>query len=140
MKTLANRLSMFAASAVLLGTMAYGQERIKAEIPFAFHTATASLPAGTYEFDHRVGDAVSTIRLISSESHKAVFAGSLPLDTHNAANNRPSAEFLCRNGNCELRAITTYAGTYRYPPARKSGRDKETLSVLRIQLAEVKGR
>lgn len=35
MKTLANRHVKFAASAVGLGTMAYGQTGMKVEIPFA---------------------------------------------------------------------------------------------------------
>jgi hypothetical protein len=141
MKTLTNRLVIFAASAVLLGTMAYGQERMKAEIPFAFHTANASLPAGNYEFDRpSIQDVVTTIRRLNGDSHKAVLALSLPLDTYNKATKAPSAEFVCENGNCVLRAVTTSAGTYRYPVPHKSRRDKEALSVLRIDLAAVNNR
>jgi hypothetical protein len=47
MKSFTNRLVVFAAGAAVPGTMAYGQT-VKAEIPFAFHTANAGLPAGNY--------------------------------------------------------------------------------------------
>ena len=128
MKTLTNRLVIFAASAVLLGTAAYGQDRLKADIPFAFHTATASLPAGSYEFDASLRD-VTTIRSLNTASHKGVFAMSSPLDTYKATA-KPNAEFLCENGNCVLNAINTGAGSYRYPVQHKSKRDKEALAVL----------
>ena len=47
MKNIANRLIVLAASAFALGTVAFGQTRMTAEIPFAFHTVTGTLPAGT---------------------------------------------------------------------------------------------
>jgi hypothetical protein len=39
MKSFTNRLAVFAASPVVLGTMAYGQTTLNVEIPFAFHTS-----------------------------------------------------------------------------------------------------
>jgi len=49
MKNIANRMIVFAVSALAFGTVAFGQTRMTADIPFAFRTATGKLPAGTYE-------------------------------------------------------------------------------------------
>src|SRR5947209_2924205 len=38
MKSIANRLFLFAAAALSLGTVAYGQTTVKADVPFAFRT------------------------------------------------------------------------------------------------------
>jgi hypothetical protein len=141
MKTLANRIVMFAASAVLLGTMAYGQEHMRAEIPFAFNAADAPLPAGNYEFDSpTIHGSGTTIRVLNSDSHKVVIVLSLPLDPYHKAADVPTANFVCQRGTCQLNSIRTYAGTYQYPATHKSGRDKESLSLLTIKLAEVNGR
>ena len=44
MKTLSNRIALFAASAIVFGTVAFGQTApVKAEIPFAFRTTAGLL-------------------------------------------------------------------------------------------------
>ena len=48
MKTLVNRIVMVAASAMVLGTLAFGQTEMKAQIPFPFRTSMSTLPAGEY--------------------------------------------------------------------------------------------
>jgi hypothetical protein len=132
---------MFAAGIVLLGTMAYGQERMKAQIPFAFNAANAPLPAGNYEFESpSIHGSATTIRVLNSDSHKTVVVLSLPLDPYHKAGDVPTANFVCQRGTCQLSAIRTYAGTFQYPAPHKSGRDKESLSLLTIKLAEVNGR
>ena len=53
MKNVANRLIVFAVSALAFGTTAFGQtKRMTAEIPFAFRTATTAsgLPPITRHF------------------------------------------------------------------------------------------
>ena len=37
MKSITNRLFVFAATAVFLGTTAFGQTTMRADVPFAFH-------------------------------------------------------------------------------------------------------
>ena len=62
MKTLANRIMMFAASALVLGTVAYGQTQLTVTIPFAFRTANTTLPSGTYVFNRQaIGGVTVTI-------------------------------------------------------------------------------
>lgn len=75
--------------------MAYGQNRMKAEIPFAFHTTNAMLPAGTC-IVNRVGGAgvLNTMRLYDPASHRSVPAVSLQVDTLGKAD-KPSIMFGC---------------------------------------------
>ena len=70
MKTIANRIIVIAASVIALGTVAYGQTTMTAEIPFAFRAASATLPAGTYTFDTSSGIAHSVvIRNAATQRH-----------------------------------------------------------------------
>ena len=132
MKTLANRLVMFAASAVVLGTMAYGQT-MKAEIPFAFHTANATLPAGSYVINNRPTTAQgNTIRMWNTSTHRGAFVMSTQSDLYQTG--RSSLVFLCGKQGCSLSAIRTSRGTFTYPAPHKAARDKEAVAVVSIPL------
>jgi hypothetical protein len=134
MKSFTSRLAMFAASAFVLGTMAYGQTSMKAEIPFAFHTTNAVLPAGTYTINQVSSPGVpNTVRLFDIVSHRSVLAVSLPADTSRPVD-KPSLVFACGEQGCKLRAIKTTSGTYSYPESHKSSRDHEALSMIEIPL------
>jgi hypothetical protein len=137
MKTLANRLVMFAASAVVLGTMAYGQTKMKAEIPFAFSTVNATLPAGSYEFSGQ--STTNTTRLWNAASHRGVLAVSAPLDTYRTATGHPSIVFVCGNEGCSLKEIRTSNGTLTYQVSHRATRDKEAVSVISIPLTALNG-
>jgi len=132
MKTLANRLVMFAASAVVLGTMAYGQTNLKAEVPFAFRTASATLPAGNYQIKASNTGAATTMSVWNTATHRGVYMVSAPADTYRTA--RPSLVFLCGNHGCSLSEIRTGSGTYTYAAPHKAGRDKEAVAVVSIPL------
>ena len=132
MKTLANRLVMFAASAVVLGTMAYGQT-MKAEIPFAFHTANGTLPAGSYVINTRsTSAAADTIRLWNTATQRGAYVMSTQSDPYHTG--RSSLVFLCGNQGCSLSAIRTSKGTFTYTAPHKAARDKEAVAVISIPL------
>jgi hypothetical protein len=134
MKSFTNRLAAFAASAVVLGSMAYGQT-MKAEIPFAFRTANASLPAGNYIIDRVPGTGITnTLRLYNTELRRSVVAVSAPLNMYRGAAERPSMVFACGDRGCTLREIKTSNGSYSYPEWRKSERDNETVSLIQVPL------
>jgi hypothetical protein len=135
MKSFINRLVVFAASTVVLGTMAYGQT-LKAEIPFAFHTANASLPAGNYMIDRvsGTGVAANVLRLYNTDSHRSVVAVSTPLDPYRGAPGKPSMVFACGGQGCILREIKTSTGLYSYPASGKSAHDRETVSLIEVRL------
>ena len=139
MKTLANRLVMFAASAAALGTMAYGQPQMKAEIPFAFSVGSASLPPGSYLFYRQSLGAVTKMVLENTASHHMVFAVGAYVDSHDRPSH-PSAVFVCVNGGCSLSAIKTDNGTLNYAAPHKAAREQGALgSVVSIPLTSRKG-
>jgi hypothetical protein len=139
MKSFTNRLVVFAASAVVLGTMAYGQT-MKAEIPFAFRTTNASLPAGTYTIDRLSGAGFANmLHLYNTESHRSVVTVSTPLDAYRRAAEKPSMVFSCGGQGCVLREIKTSSGSYSYPASPKSARDHEAVSTIEIPLTTRNG-
>jgi len=139
MKSFTNRLVVFAASAVLLGTMAYGQT-LKAEIPFAFHTANASLPAGTYTIDRVTGAGfANTLRFYNTQSRRSVVAVSTPLDGYRRAAKKPTMVFACGGQGCVLREIKMSIGSYSYPAYGKSARGRETVSLIEVPLTTRNG-
>jgi hypothetical protein len=137
MKSFTNRLATFAASAVVLGTMAYGQTTMKAEIPFAFHTANATLPAGNYAVD-RLTTATNTMRLYNTQTRRSVFVGSLPVDWYSTVA-KPVLVFACAEQRCTLREIKTSNGTYSYPAAHKQAHDRDAVSTIEIGLTVKNG-
>jgi hypothetical protein len=135
MKTIANRLVMFAASAVVLGTMAYGQSEIqmKAEIPFAFRVAESTLPAGSYVFYRESSNGTMTTgRLFNAASHRSVAVEGTRFDSSHTASGSPSAVFVCGKGNqgCSLSEIRLSNGTLSYAVPQKAARDKEVSIAL----------
>jgi hypothetical protein len=135
MKSFTNRFAIFAASAVVLGTMAYGQTTMKADIPFAFHTSNATLPAGTYTVNQVSGaSSINTIRLFDTATHRSVLTVSLPPDVSRTAPEKPSMVFACGEQGCTLREIKTANGTFSYPSGHKAARDREALSMVQIPL------
>jgi hypothetical protein len=135
MKSFTSRLAIFAASAVVLGTMAYGQTTLNAEIPFTFQTSNATLPAGSYTISRVTGTSVtSTLRLYNKDSHRSVLAASLPIDMFHKAAEKPVIVFACAEQSCTLREIKTSNGTYTYPEVHKTARDHEVVSMVEIPL------
>src|SRR5271169_6569579 len=106
MKTIANRLIVIAAGTIAFGTVAFGQTRMTAEIPFAFHTATGTLPAGNYEVrETAVGGASHVVLLRNTASKKGTFAGNARLNVYRTSAKGTVIEFVCTGRNCSLKAI-----------------------------------
>jgi hypothetical protein len=120
MKTIANRILVIAASVIALGTVAYGQTTMTAAIPFAFHAAQATLPAGTYTFDTHAGIAHNIVIRNQATLH-ATFGGVAILNDYSRTNGASIAEFTCVGKDCTLTAVRTRHGSLEYaaPKARK---------------------
>jgi hypothetical protein len=138
MKTLANRIVMFAASAAALATMAYGQPRAKAEIPFAFHTANATLPAGSYLVSRVSRGIVGELLLENTVSHRSAIVLGTEFDARTTAS-QPGIVFACVNGNCSLSAIRMGNGTLNFPARNKALVEQETASIVAIPLTRRSG-
>lgn len=134
MKTIANRLIVFAVGAIAFGTVAFGQTRMTAEIPFAFHTLNATLPAGTYELRETSTAAGSHMVLLRNvAAQKSAFAGNSIYDAYRTASHGAVVEFVCEERNCSLKAIRTSSASLEYPTPHKS-RDGEKMAVVSIAL------
>jgi hypothetical protein len=130
MKTLVNRLTMFAAATLALGTMAYGQT-VKAEIPFAFRTANATLPAGTYML-YRANAAWEPTRLWNPASRKSVLMLGAAVDY--VPNAQPRLVFACGSEGCALREVRTSERTVTYPVPHRSAWKQEAVAVISVPL------
>ena len=135
MKTIANRFFVLAASAVAFGTVAFGQVKLTADIPFAFHTAVGSLPAGKYEFNRSTGaGGASTVMIRSTATWKSYFVGNGNRNDFVRATNSPNIEFVCGKNDCTLRAVRTGQGSIEYAAPRKSKDPEKSLAVISIPL------
>jgi hypothetical protein len=131
---------MFAASAVAFGTMAFGQTQMKAEIPFAFRTPNATLPAGSYLVSEPSTNGVTRLlQFRNTSTRQAAVAISNPIDLSRTAGAHPSVLFLCNSDGCTLSAIKTFNGTFNYPVHNKSAREKEALTLRSIPLTALNG-
>jgi len=123
MKTIANRLIVFAAGALALSTVAFGQTRMTAEIPFSFHTVSGTLPPGTYSFDRIRGVGLSqAVVLTNSKTKTSVVAGNPMFDSWHKSPGAPVVVFACTRDVCALKAIRTSEGTSEYAVPHNPGR------------------
>jgi hypothetical protein len=129
MKTFTNRIALFAASAVVLGTMAYGQSSVvKAEIPFAFEASGKTLAAGAYVLDPLPSkDGAQILALHSVASNRSVIAIGTPADPY--AKGESAVLFRCNADGCVLAGLRSAAGTVTYGSAHKTPRAKEVAMV-----------
>src|SRR5580693_78760 len=98
---IANRMIVFAAGVIAFGTVAFGQTRMTAEIPFAFHTASGTLPAGTYELrETQTGGFPHMVILRNVATHKGGFAGNPMYNPYRTAASGAVVEFACIDSNC----------------------------------------
>jgi hypothetical protein len=133
MKIAANRLIVFAASALALGSVAFGQTGMEnasltAKIPFAFRTVSGTMPAGTYRIASvSLNGLQHVIYLQNTEDWKSISAGIPTFDPYKPApEHRATMDFACRADVCTLRAIRTSAGSLLYAaphPSRAKEKD-----------------
>lgn len=120
----AKRLMTWAASLLVLGTAAFGQTRLTADIPFAFETTVGTLPAGNYRFTNATARAGTPWMIAYNTKTGASSSMGIPMrDAHHAAGDLgPVVEFVCGPGACRLKAIRTRddALVYSVPRSRKN--------------------
>jgi hypothetical protein len=130
MNTLVKKIMTVAAGAMVIGTMAYGQTVMKAQIPFAFRTTGSTLPAGEYSvgrLDTHGSMPIATLQN-GSTLHKVLVPGGIK-DSVKAGN--PAVMFRCtENGGCVLTGIRTYDSVVSYNTGYKSAHDKESALIV----------
>ena len=127
-----NRLIAIAAGVIALGTTAFAQTRMTADVPFAFKTATGTLPAGTYEFTPRASSLSHLVVVRNKATGKSVFAGTPLFNAWNKAAGYPAAIFVCGASGCTLKALLTREGSSEYAVPNAKG--KEKLAVIEVPL------
>jgi hypothetical protein len=110
-----NRIAAFAGVLMLTGTVAFAQE-MKVDVPFTFHTPTATMAPGTYTITH-VPSGTSTIvyRVRNAETRKTILVVA-PTPVARKAGEKefaPKVDFQCAGEYCALAAI--------YRPANPNG-------------------
>jgi hypothetical protein len=116
-----------------MGSMAYGQPQLKAEIPFAFSAGRATIPPGSYLVYHQSLGAVTKMILENTVSHHSFFAVGAYVDSHDRPS-QPSVVFACLNGVCSLSAIKMDNGTLKFAPPRNTAQERGATSVVSIPL------
>jgi hypothetical protein len=116
MKSIANRLFLFTAAALSLGTAAYGQNILKADVPFAFHGPAGTAYAGHYivRVENNGSGYVAQVR--DRGTGRGVVSIANRLDNHGAAAIAPRLVFRCTQGaGCQLSEIWTRTGGFSVP-------------------------
>jgi len=112
MKSITNRLFLFAATAVFFGTTAFGQNPMKANIPFSFSVSGGASAAGNYVIDMDAHNDGKVVRLYNVDTHQSTVAitfsaGGGPLEQSN-----PRLVFRCGDEGCALSEVWTPNGGY----------------------------
>jgi hypothetical protein len=134
MKNIANRLVLFAAAALSLGTAAYGQNILKADVPFAFRSPTGTVLAGHYtvRIVNNGGGNIAQIRDRVTGRGMVSITNSLYSDGRAAIT--PRLVFRCAEGaGCQLSEIWTLTGGFSVPV--KHVREPEYLSSIPLAAA-----
>jgi hypothetical protein len=143
MKTIANRIAVFAAGLLAFGTSgAFAQSRMTADIPFAFETVTGTLPAGTYEVTEvHMGGAQHLMLLRNKETGKTSSVGIPVWDEWKRAGDRgPRVEFSCKAGACSLSAIRTFDGSMEYSgPSLPKNLKEDVVALVAVPLKAASG-
>jgi len=134
MKSIANRLFVVAAVALSLGTFAYGQTTLKADIPFAFAVPGGPAQAGHYtvRFEDNAGNKI--VRIGNSETGRSVLALSNRLEGKVNEAITPHLVFRCGEAGCQLSEVWTAKGGYSIPGTR--GRNPQYLASIPLTVFE----
>lgn len=115
MKSIVNHLFLYAAAALSLGTVAYGQNIVKTEVPFAFQIPGVVSPAGNYTVRVDGVSSAKTVRLVNRDTGRSVMAMSQSLTRYSNTQIAPRLVFKCGETGCALSEVWTPAGGYSLP-------------------------
>lgn len=128
MKSITNRLFVFAAAAAFLGTTAFGQTALRADVPFAFHVIGGGADAGNYAIQLDNGGTGKIVTVYNHDSHRAVLAVTSQLVAKPGEVIRPRLVFRCGDTGCALSEVWTPDGGYSIPQ-RKIGAHEYLASI-----------
>jgi hypothetical protein len=118
MKSIINRLFVFAATAVFLGTTAFGQTTLRADVPFAFHVPGGGVDAGNYVIHLENGGIGKLVTVYNNGSHRSALAVTFQLNAKPGEAIQPRLVFRCGDTGCALSEVWTLDGGYGVPQGK----------------------
>jgi hypothetical protein len=115
MKRIANRLILFAAATLSLGTVAYGQNTLKADVPFVFRMPGGLSSAGHYTVRLETNGTGKIVHVEQRETGRSALSIAYRLDSKLGANVTPHLVFRCAAAGCQLSEIWTVFGGVGIP-------------------------
>ena len=134
MKSITNRIFVFAAFALSLGTFAYGQTTLKANVPFAFAVPGGPAQAGQYTIQVENGAGGKVVHISNRETGRSVLALSNRLEGNVNHPAEPRLVFRCGEEGCHLSEIWTLNGGYSIPAGHS--RNPEYLASIPLTVFE----
>lgn len=134
MKTNWIRTLTLSAAALTMGSAAFAQSRLVAQIPFAFKVNGTELPAGNYSIE-RPQIANRNVLLLTDGHNSKMVMGI------NASGNEPaSARLIFRCGEssgCALAEVWDSQGSHvNFPKPKLTSAEKERLAVVFLRRSE----
>ena len=128
------RAMTLSAAALTLGSAAYGQSRLVADIPFSFRINGTEIPAGTYSVERMQSSASNVVLLTDGHNHKMVMG----ITDHYGKQNAPRLIFSCReNGACTLAQVWDDRGVgVKFATPKLTSAEKERLAVVFLHRPE----
>jgi hypothetical protein len=123
MKSITNRLFVFAATAAFLGTAAFGQTTLRADVPFAFHVPGGGVDAGNYLIQLENGGIGKIVTVYNHDSHRSLLAVTFRIDAKPGEAIRPRLVFRCGDTGCALSEVWTLDGGYGVPQGKASAHE-----------------
>lgn len=128
MKTVFNRIALFAACTAIIGTLAYGQTSpVNVHVPFAFHTVNGASDPGSYTLRYqRSGNDSTMLALRGNDSHRTEYLFGI---REGAGKGEAAVIFRCAAGSCVLSGVRTAEGVVAYN-TRLAARYKEAAEII----------
>jgi hypothetical protein len=125
------RTLTLSAAALAMGSVAYGQSRPAAEVPFSFRINGTELPAGKYSIDKPDTNARMVVRLTDGQNNQVAMA----ITEVHGEEGHPRLVFSCREGNaCTLvQAWDTRGNGLQFNAPKPTSAEKESLAVIPLR-------
>lgn len=133
MKSITNRLFVFAATAAFLGTTAFGQTTMRADVPFAFHVPGGGVDAGNYLIHLDNGGIGKIVTVYNHASHRSALAVTFQLSAKPGEAIQPRLVFRCGDAGCALTEVWTADGGYGIPQGKPNAHEYLASIPLKVQ-------
>ena len=126
--------SLVIATIVLVGgiSLAFGQDRLTANVPFSFRAGGSTLAAGNYDLAPASVTSDRVIRLYNSDTHNGIVVSiQNPIYGYGrSADPRPRMVFRRSSGGCVMSEVWTGLDGWQFALPKLSPAEKERVAVV----------